>query len=79
MPFLLRNLTLQPGEDEGRLAVLAARCFGLDAAALLQFRILRKGVDARKKPRVLLVYTVSFSVADEAGFWKRHQGTPNLE
>lgn len=79
MPFLLRNLTLQPGEDEGRLAVLAARCFGLDAAALLQFRILRKGVDARKKPRVLLVYTVSFNVTDEAGFWKRHQGTPNFE
>ena len=79
MPFLLRNLTLQPGEDEGRLVVLAARCFGLDPKALLQFRILRKGVDARKKPRVLLVYTVSFSVVDEAGFWKRHQGKPNLE
>lgn len=79
MPFLLRNLTLQPGEDEGRLATLTARCFGLDSAKLLQFRILRKGVDARKKPRVLLVYTVSFNVADEAGFWKRHQGTPNLE
>ncbi|QOX80560.1 hypothetical protein FY034_16985 [Trichlorobacter lovleyi] len=79
MPFLFRNLTLQPGEDEGRLVVLAARCFGLDAAALLQFRILRKGVDARKKPRVLLVYTASFCVADEAGFWKKHGGLPNLE
>jgi len=79
MPFLLRNLTLQPGEDEGRLPVLTARCFGLDSAKLLQFSILRKGVDARKKPRVLLVYTVSFSVADEPGFWKHHQGTPNLE
>lgn len=67
MPFLFRNLTLQPGEDEGRLIALTARSFGLDPAALLQFRILRKGVDARKKPRVLLVYTVSFSVADEAG------------
>lgn len=79
MPFLLRNLTLQPGEDEGRLAVLAARCLGLDPATLQQFRILRKGVDARKKPRVLLVYTVSFSLADEAVFWKRHHATPNLE
>lgn len=79
MPFLLRNLTLQPGEDEGRLIALTARCFGLAPADLLQFRILRKGVDARKKPRVLLVYTVSFSVVDEAGFWKRHQHTQNLE
>lgn len=79
MPFLLRNLTLQPGEDEGRLAGLTARCFGLEPTALLQFRILRKGVDARKKPRVVLVYTVSFCLADEAGFWNRHQGSPNLE
>ncbi len=79
MPFLLRNLTLQPGEDESRLVGQTARFFGLDPAVLQQFRILRKGVDARKKPRVLLVYTVSFNVADEAAFWKRHQNTPDLE
>jgi uncharacterized FAD-dependent dehydrogenase len=79
MPFLLRNLTLQSGQDEGSLVTLAARCFNLDPVALLQFHIVRKGVDARKKPRVLLVYTVSFSVADEAAFWKRNSGTPNLE
>jgi len=79
MSFLLRNLTLQPGQDEGSLTALAARCFNLDPASLLQLQILRKGVDARKKPRVLLVYTVSFSVADETAFWKRYSGTPNLE
>ncbi len=79
MPFLLRNLTLQPGDDEGRLPVLAARRLGLDPASLLQFRILRKGVDARKKPRVLLVYSISFSLDDEATFWKSHHTTPDLE
>jgi len=79
MSFLFRNLTLQPGQDEGSLAALAARCFGVDPATLLQFRILRKGVDARKKPRILLVYTVSFTVDDESAFWKRHHATPNFE
>lgn len=79
MPFLLRNLTLQPGEGEEQLAVLAASCFGLDPSCLLQFKILRKGVDARKKPRVILVYTVGFSVDDEAAFWKKHNGMPNFE
>lgn len=79
MPFLLRNLILQPGDDEGRLATLAAQRLGLNADELLQFRIMRKGVDARKKMRVLLVYTVSFSLVDEAAFWKRFQSTPNLE
>ena len=79
MPFLLRNLTLRPDEDEGRLAALAASRLNLEPAALQQFRIVRKGVDARKKPRVLLVYTVSFCLADEAAFWRRQQATPNLE
>ncbi len=79
MPFVYRNLTLQPGEDEGQLAVLTARRLGLSPTQLLQFRITRKAVDARKKPRVLLVYTVGFSVADETGFWRKHRHTPHLE
>lgn len=79
MPFVLRNLTLRPGDDEGRLPLLTAQACGLPVAALQDFRILRKGVDARKKPNVLVVYSVAFSLADEQRFWARHQGMPNLE
>lgn len=79
MPLLLRNLTLQPGEDEVRLRDLAAAQVGLAPQDLLEFRIRRKGVDARKKPKVLLVYTVSFCLADEERFWSVHQRQANLE
>lgn len=79
MPFILRNLTLQPGEDEQRLALLAARRFGLSPTDLRQFRILRKAVDARKKPRVVLVYSVGFRLEDEAGFRSRHANDPQLD
>lgn len=79
MPILLRNLTLRPDDDEGRLPSLAAQACGLRAVELLNFRILRKAVDARKKPKVLLVYTVCFSLANEASFWCSHQEGPNLE
>ena len=75
MPLLLRNLTLLPGEDEARLAGLAARIIGRPPAELRDFRIIRKGVDARKKPKVLLVYTVSFSLAGDEVL----TGIPNLE
>lgn len=75
MPLLLRNLTLLPGEDEARLVVLAAGIIGKDPADLREFRIIRKGVDARKKPKVLLVYTVSFSLAGD----EVPAGIPNLE
>ncbi len=79
MPFVLRNLTLQPGQDEGQLQHLAARQLNLSPDTLRNFQIIRKGVDARKKPRVLLVYTVRFSVAEESALLKRIEQIPNLE
>lgn len=75
MPLLLRNLTLLPGEEEAALVAKAARTIGCQPADLLDFRIVRKGIDARKKPKVLFVYTVSFSLADESGL----SAIPNLE
>lgn len=79
MPFLLRNLTLQPGEDEERLLPAAARKIGLPPEALADFRIVRKAVDARKKPRVLLVYGVAFSLTDEARWSRLLVRTAGLE
>jgi uncharacterized protein len=71
MPFLLRNLTISPHDDESCLPELVAMQLGLSSSQLLDFRIVRKGVDARKKPRVKLVYTVSFSLSDETSFRDR--------
>jgi len=79
MPLILRNLTLRPGDDEGRLPLLTAATCGLPPDALLDFRILRKGVDARKKPKVQLVYSVSFCLADENTFWSHQSGIAHLE
>lgn len=63
MPYLLRNITLDPGQDEAFLLGVAARRLGLAPCELLFFRIVRKGVDARKKGGIKLVYTVGFSLA----------------
>lgn len=70
---------LRPDEAESLLVERVARQFGLQPTDLLQFRIIRKGIDARKKPRVMLVYTVSFSVRNEADFLRKHAVTPQLE
>ena len=64
MPFLFRNLIVTPQADERCLSELVARQAGVQPGALRNFRIVRKGVDARKKPRVRLVYTVSFDLDD---------------
>lgn len=69
MPFYFRNLTISPADDEQRLSELVASQLGLSPPQLLDLRIVRKGVDARKKPRVKLVYSLSFGLAD--GEWLR--------
>lgn len=78
MPFIHRNLALSPADRESRLPELVAASLGLPAAMLRDFRIVRKGVDARKKPRVRLIYTVSFSVTDETALRSRIAGDPGL-
>ena len=60
------------------LALVAAQ-LGLSPETLRDFRIIRKGVDARRKPRVKLIYTVSFMVEDEASLRRRIDSTQSLE
>ena len=63
MPFQFRNLTLDPGQDESALRPLIASKLGLDEESIVSLTLVRKGVDARKKGRIKLVYTVEFTLA----------------
>ncbi len=71
MPFIYRNLSISPQDDENSLPLLVAGQLELPPALLRDFRVVRKGIDARKKPRVKLVYTVSFMVDDERSLRSR--------
>jgi uncharacterized protein len=66
MPFLLRNLTLSPGEEEASLRPLVALKIGVPEPEITSLTLVRKGVDARKKGRIKLVYTVQFTLRDES-------------
>ena len=66
MPFQLRNLTLNPGEEESALRPLVALKLGIRESDLTGLTLVRKGVDARKKGRIKLVYTVEFALKDES-------------
>ncbi len=79
MPFILRNLTLP--FDHPAEALSSALCvrFNLRVDAILSLQVLKQGLDARKKPRVKAVYSVQFTVADEAAFWQAHGGDPDLD
>jgi uncharacterized FAD-dependent dehydrogenase len=74
MPFLLRNLTLDLGESEDLLPGIVGARFCLQPGEITRFAVVRKGIDARKKPRIKRVYTVEFALADEEGFRSSHEG-----
>ena len=64
MPFIYRNFTLTPHDREEALPALLAAKLAVPPASLHDVRIIRKGIDARKKPHIKLVYTLSFSADD---------------
>lgn len=79
MALRLREIPLNLDENEALLPRKAAEILGLALEAIRDVRIVRRGIDARKKPRVLRVYTVEFTVADEAALLCRHAGLARLE
>ncbi len=79
MALILREVALGLEEDETSLPARVARELGVAAPAIRGLRVLRSGIDARKKPRILRVFTVEFSLEDEAGVLARNRGNRRLE
>lgn len=77
MPFIYRNFSLTPLDREEALPTLLAAKLAVPPASLHDVRIIRKGVDARKKQHIKLVYTLSFSVDDAIRM--RFNSHPELE
>lgn len=78
MALLLRDLVLDIPVDESLLPVETARQLGVDASELRDFRVVRCSIDARKKSRIVKVYAVEFSCADEEALLCKH-GDSRLE
>lgn len=77
--FLLRNLTLSLKEEETMLPQRIVARFHLAPGELLSWRIIRKGIDARKKSCIKYVYTIEFSVSNARRFWEEHGSAADLE
>lgn len=79
MALWLRDIPLEWHEDEALLRPRIARLLGIDAQAVGALRILRRSIDARRKPRLLRVFTVEFTTADDARLLARHADNPRLQ
>ena len=62
----IRNLILSPDEDRPeKLRKLAAAALGISPSELTAFQIVRRSIDARKRERVRLEYTVDVAAENE--------------
>lgn len=78
MALQYREVFLTLDEDEALLPARVAAELGVLETELSGFRIVRKAVDARRKSRVLLVYSVVFELADEAALLARQPDNRRL-
>lgn len=61
-------------EEKRKLTERAARLLRTDPAAILSLSIVRRSIDARKKPALFYVYTVDVETKNEALLMKRLKG-----
>ena len=65
--ILVRNLKLRPDEALERLPKLAAKKLRIDPAEILDWKLVKRSLDARKKPEIFYVCSLALSVrGDEA-------------
>ena len=70
------RLPLTHAEEALRAAIVAR--LGVGDAALVNFRVFKRGFDARKKSAVVLTYTVDCELHDEAAVLAAHVGDPHI-
>jgi uncharacterized FAD-dependent dehydrogenase len=70
------RLPLAHAEADLRAAIVAR--LGIGESALRDFSLYRRGYDARKKSKVVLVYTVDCEVDDEAAVLAAQAGNPHV-
>lgn len=58
----IRDITMPPEHDPNQLLFEAARALKISGSRIRKLRIVRRSIDARKKPDVRIIYTVDVAV-----------------
>ena len=70
----LREIALPPEHNDAQLVYEAARMLKISASKIRDLRLVRRSVDARKKPDVKIVYTVDVKIEGNEGKILKHSG-----
>ncbi|AHI24313.1 FAD-dependent oxidoreductase [Komagataeibacter xylinus] len=74
----LTELRLPIDHDDAALAQAVADRLGVPVTDITDMRIFRRGHDARRRHRIVLVYTVDCTVRDEARILAAHDGARDI-
>ncbi|MFZ2525531.1 MAG: NAD(P)/FAD-dependent oxidoreductase, partial [Candidatus Ferrigenium altingense] len=75
----LTEVKLPLDHPEGDISSAIVKRLGIPADDLLNYRIFRRGVDARKSHAILFTYTLDVSLRDEAEVLARFSGDPHVK
>lgn len=79
MTLRLREVPLTLEESEDLIPQRVAEELAIPIDTIRDLRLVRRGIDARRKSRILLVHTVEFSLENEEEILVRLAGHPRLE
>lgn len=71
MPIRLSDIHLTLSEEESLLSSKAAAALKIPEEKILNIKIIKKSLDARKKDRIVFVYTLELELEEEAGIFER--------
>jgi uncharacterized FAD-dependent dehydrogenase len=74
----LTDIKLPLGHDDGAIRAALLKRLRIQERDLVGFTVFRRSTDARKKPAIVLTYTLDVEVADEAHLLKRLAGDRNV-
>ncbi len=78
MTLRLREIPLTLDEEEALLPSKIAAILQIPLRDIESWTIVRKGIDARRKPNVLRIYTVDFNAVDTASIIEKNKQNPCL-
>jgi uncharacterized FAD-dependent dehydrogenase len=78
VPFKVRNFAVDFTIREDELFESLCRRLLLGRDEIIEWRIIRKGLDARKKSSIRYVYTIEFSLSDEERYRDRFRLDPDI-
>lgn len=74
----ITQLKIKVSHTEAELVSAICRTLSIRADELSEYRIIRRSVDARKKPVIMYSYTIDILTPKEAAILKKNRNNPNI-